>query len=109
MKNRLLTIAALCVLPSIAWADPPGKGPSNGAVLLPPQMFDDTAKGPNNARESYGQWSISGGVLLVQPVFDSNPAFLVNGANFTRQVDFSHRLDAAPTVWLGYVSERGWG
>jgi hypothetical protein len=132
MRNRLHALAgamAFCMLPALASADPPlppsinavllplqtfdgsAKTPMDNAVLLPPQTFDGSAKAPNTTRERYGQWSISGGVYLIQPVFESNPAFLVNGGggNVTRQVDFSHHLDGAPSVWVGYVSERGWG
>lgn len=85
--------------------------PSNQAVLLPPQTFDDSAKRPNTTREKYGEWSISGGVYVMQPVFATNPAFVVNtnAGNIMRQADFGHHLDVAPNVWLGYVSERGWG
>ena len=99
---------ALC---SSTWAQSLDGGPTNKAVLLPPQMFDDSAKTPNGPRERSGEWSISGGVYLMMPVFESNPAFVVNsnGGNVRRQVDFNHHLDAAPNVWLGYVSERGWG
>jgi hypothetical protein len=87
------------------------KLPPNDAVLLPPQTFDHAVKTPNTTRERYGQWSISGGVFLIQPVFETNPAFVVSGSGgaVARQVDFSHRLEVAPSVWLGYVSERGWG
>ena len=85
--------------------------PSNRAVLLPPQVYDDSAKRPNTTREKYGEWSISGGVYFMQPVFATNSAFLVNtnAGNFTRQSSFGHHLEVAPNVWLGYVSERGWG
>ena len=114
MRHHLhaLTAAwALCILPATAWADPPAEGPSNQGVLLPPQMFDDAAKTANTTKERYGQWSISGGVYFMQPVFESNPAFLVTsgGGNVTRQVDFSHNLEVSPNIWLGYTSERGWG
>jgi hypothetical protein len=96
---------------SIASADPPAAGPTNAGVLLPPQTFDDSAKVANNTRERAGQWSISGGVYFLQPTFESNPAFVVTspGGNNSRQVDFSQHLQASPNVWLGYVSERGWG
>jgi hypothetical protein len=114
MRNRWHAIAsalAFCIVPAIASADPPEPGPTNHAVLLPPQIMDDTAKRPNTTRESYGEWSISGGVYLMQPVFETNPAFVVNsaGGNATRQVDFSHHLEGSPNVWLGYFNERGWG
>jgi hypothetical protein len=107
MRNRWLLVATVLVLgvPSL-------KAQTNQGVLLPPlPASDETVKAPNNTRESYGQWSISGGVYYMQPVFGSNPAFVVNsaGGNVGRQVDFSQHLDIAHNVWLGYVSERGWG
>ena len=82
-RNRYLMLSALILglAPISAWADPParGDGPTNHSVLLPPQLFDDSAKAPNNTRERYGEWSISGGVYFMQPVFNTNPAFVVNG------------------------------
>ncbi|MBI1831093.1 MAG: hypothetical protein HYR84_06555 [Planctomycetes bacterium] len=112
-KHLLIGAVALAfgVLAARGMADPPGEGPSNRGVLLPPQMFDDAAKRPNHERERHGEWSINGGVYLMTPVFETNPAFLVNSAqgNVVRQVDFGHRLDVAPFVGLGYASERGWG
>jgi hypothetical protein len=85
-------------------------GPTNQAVLLPP-ISDVPVKGPNHTRERYGEFSISGGVLLLQPVFTANPAFSVNNlaGKGTRVVEFSQHLQASPDIWLGYVSERGWG
>lgn len=114
MRNYLHATAvalAWCALSTSTWAQPPAAGPTNSDVLLPPQAFDDSVKTPNTTRERHGEWSISGGIYLVQPVFGTNPAFLVNsgGGNVSRQVDFSHNLEVAPNVWLGYVSERGWG
>lgn len=111
---------ALCFWPLTVTADPPAPPAqnlpapvdlSNHGVVLPPQTFDDTAKAPNTTRDRTGQWTITGGAYLMQPVFNSNPAFVVNSAsgNVSRQVDFGHPLQAAPQVWLGYVSERGWG
>src|SRR5260370_19836577 len=98
MRNRLHALAsalAFCMLPALVWADPPltpsihavllppqtsdgsAKTPMDNAVLLPPQTFDGSAKAPNTTRERYGQWSITGGVYLIQPVFESNPASVV--------------------------------
>lgn len=107
-KSALAAVLAFCLVPAIASAQL--DGPSNKAVLLPPQSFDVNVKAPNDTRERHGQWSISGGVYLLQPVFENNPAFVVaSGGNIFRQVDFNHRLNVAPDVWLGYTSERGWG
>jgi len=106
----------LCTIPAFASADQPTlpgqarlDGPSNDAVLLPPQTFDDTAKGPNHTRERQGEWTIYAGIYLLQAVFETNPAFVVGNGNVARQLDFSHNLEVAPGFWLGYVSERGWG
>ena len=109
--HALAVSLALCILPAIASADPPDDGPTDTAVLLPPQPIGETVKAPNTTRERYGEWSISGGVYLVEPVFAPSPAFVVSsaGGNLTRQVDFNRRLDIAANVGLGYVSERGWG
>ncbi len=109
-RSMLLAALALGLLPVCAWGDPPG-GPTNQAVLLPPQVLDDAVKVPNNTHEHYGDWSVNGGVLFLEPVFATNPAFTVAGAggNLSRQVDFSQRFDASPNIWLGYTSELGWG
>jgi hypothetical protein len=80
------------------------RGPTDHSVLLPP-IPDVPVKGPNNTRERYGEFSISGGLLLVRPVFSANPAYSVNG----RAAEFSQRLQASPDVWLSYTPERGWG
>jgi hypothetical protein len=110
MRYCLTTIGVLLACASTIWATPPqADGPTNNSVLLPTRPADEWVKGPNNIREPHDEWSIYGGVLLVQPVFDGNPAFLVNSAGITRQVDFSHHLNVAPDIWLSYVSERGWG
>jgi hypothetical protein len=115
--RHLLACALALSLPSLTLQAQTGPvdlsalPPSNHAVLMPPQVVDGPVKAPNTEREKYGEWSISGGVYFLEPVFASNPAFIVHsgGGNVSRQVDFNHRLDAAPNVWLGYVSERGWG
>ena len=113
-----LGLFVLCTAATVTAADPPelptlpsGDGPTNGAVLLPPQFDDPTAKVPNHTREKKGEWTVYGGVYFLQPVFETNPAFVISGAggNVSRQVDFGYSLDVAPAVWIGYVSERGWG
>jgi hypothetical protein len=84
---------------------------SDNGVVLPPQAFDDTAKAPNHVREPRGEWTVSAGLYVIQPVFQTNPAFVVTsgGGNIFRQQDFHEHLNVAPQIWLGYVSERGWG
>src|SRR5262245_46447497 len=117
MRWSLAIGVALCTFTTV-WADdvelptkPSGPGPTNNAVLLPPEVFDVPVKGPNTTRERYGEFTASGGILLLEPTFSTNPAFSVGTptGRVTRQVEFNHRLEAAPDVWLGYVSEQGWG
>jgi hypothetical protein len=86
-------------------------GPTNNSVLLPPQTFDGPGKTANNTREHYGAWSLSGGAYLIQPIFNTNSAFSISsgGGKVSRQLDFSHDLEAGPDVWLSYAHERGWG
>ncbi len=108
---------ALLLLPEALQAQslelPPAKqnGPSNHAVQLPAQNFEDTVKAPNTTKERFGHFTVAGGIYLLQPVFDTNSAFIVNAGagNLQRHVSFSHNLEFSPNVWLGYVSERGWG
>lgn len=117
MKTGRWVLAALAlgVLPFSAWGQTMSPsaavGPTNQAVLLPPENPDDTIKIPGPSHEHYGEWSITGGVMFLEPVFETNPAFTVAspGGNSTRQVDFSQHFEASPDIWLGYTSERGWG
>lgn len=122
-RRAMIGLLAWCWASAIVWADPPvtlppdppvdlsGPLPSDNAVQLPPQVFDTHAKGPNCNRERRGQWTISGGVYFLQPVFNTNPAFVVTSpvGGVSHQVDFGHHLEGTAQVWLGYVGERGWG
>jgi hypothetical protein len=85
-------------------------GPTNQAVLLPP-IADVPVKGPNNTRDRYGEFNISGGVYLLQPAFTANPAFSINNAagKGIGVISFRQHLEAGPDIWLGYTPERGWG
>lgn len=112
-----MSIALIWLTSTAAWADPPTEpiapptdGPTNNAVLLPPPS-DVPVKVPNHTRDRKGEWTAYGGILLVQPTFETNPAFVVTrgGGNISQQFDFSQNLEVAPNLWLGYVSERGWG
>jgi Legionella pneumophila major outer membrane protein precursor len=57
------------------------------------------------------------GLYFIQPVFSTDPAYFVVGhpngqtaANdIVQQVNFNHRLDAAPEAWIGYVGPSGYG
>src|SRR5260370_39538996 len=96
--KRPLTHSSPPVLPPPQTSDGSAKTPMDNAVLLPPQTFDGSAKAPNTTRERYGQWSITGGGYLIQPVFESNPAFVVNrsGGNSARPRGFSHHPAGPP-------------
>lgn len=52
-------------------------------------------------------WKVvgGGGINLVQPLFQSNPAFRVNGVTH----DFTQNLDGAPQAWIGVQRDDGWG
>jgi hypothetical protein len=119
MRKRWLAIGlTISMLPTAVRAQPvelptlPAAldGPTNQAVLLPP-ISDVPVKGPNNTRESYGEFSVSGGVLLLQPAFTANPAFTINNlaGKATSIVEFRQHLQASPDIWIGYTPERGWG
>jgi hypothetical protein len=111
----LLSTLGFLLVSNLVAADPlapsPGDGPTDKAVLLPPQMFGEVAKAPNHERERHGQWSLYGGIYLIEPVFETNPAFVIAGpaGALRRQIDIRHHLDVAPTFGLAYISERGWG
>jgi hypothetical protein len=82
----------------------PGRGP-----------FDDAV---DSDRLLNGHFIAGAGVYIIKPFFQNNPAFFTERftelGNFSLQIsmnqqDFSWGLDAAPVVWLGYVSECGLG
>ncbi len=59
------------------------------------------------------------GVYLIQPYFKDNPAFTVSTTSptgpggtsrtVTSRSDISHHVDAAPQLWLGYITDCGLG
>jgi hypothetical protein len=57
------------------------------------------------------QITLSSGIYLLQPTFQSDPALIVTraGSAQTQQLDFNRHLVAAPAVWLGLVGDHGWG
>ena len=71
----------------------------------------------NGADQLWGGHFVAGaGVYIIRPYFQNNPAYFtetfasagVSVFTFeTAQHDFSWGLNAAPVVWLGYVSECG--
>lgn len=72
----------------------------------------------------YHGFMVGGGTYLLQPRFDSNMAFGVQGTvnrstgpippgnpgvKIAKRVDIEHELVAAPEIWLGYMHESGLG
>jgi hypothetical protein len=63
------------------------------------------------------------GLYIMQPYYNNNMAFglegtanrssvsqaAVPGIRFDQRVEFSHHVEAAPLIWLGYLSESGLG
>jgi hypothetical protein len=49
------------------------------------------------------------GLYLVQPYFQDNLAYGNRGANSTTLVDVRQHVDVAPLIWLGYLTDDGWG
>lgn len=68
-----------------------------------------------------GHFFAGAGVYIVKPFFQNNPAVFARTTNETfgvdttssvtsvTQYDFCWDLNVTPVVWLGYVSECGWG
>jgi Legionella pneumophila major outer membrane protein precursor len=58
-------------------------------------------------------WSFGVGVYIMEPIFQSNPAYINghinNGAAVYKQTDFSQNATGAPLAWLGYTWSGGWG
>lgn len=51
------------------------------------------------------------GLYLIQPYFETNPAFsvFVQSTGPGERVDIKHHMDVAPLVWLGYIGANGVG
>ncbi len=69
---------------------------------------------------SRGGWSAGLGLMILQPSFESNPAFSLVTPNIVlgpgigvnvpiRQYDFSYGMDVAPSVFIGYTWDSGIG
>ena len=63
-----------------------------------------------------GGWAAGVGLYWMQPYFENNLAYAVGQTNAgppvsltVGRVDVSHHMEVAPLVWLGYVSDCGWG
>ncbi len=57
-------------------------------------------------------WSFGGGIYIMRPYFDSNPAFTLVSSKSTiafQQVNLSQQTDVAPLGWIGYTFAGGFG
>jgi hypothetical protein len=88
----------------------PGEVVSPNIIVTPSVV---TGLADNCACNKHGYWTVGGGVYYIQPVFETNPAFLsttgVAGTTFLRQNDFSNTFDVAPLGFLSYTDASGWG
>src|SRR5262245_50759943 len=75
-------------------------------------------------QETHGFWDFDGnlprgtivgglGVYFIQPNFESNAAFQtttsIGGVTILRRHDFRYDMDAAPSAWIGWVNDCGFG
>ena len=100
----------------------------NGSTSAPVEATVQLDSGPRQAADDNGadrlwrgHFVAGAGAYIIKPYFQDNPAFFARrttissgGTTFsmetsTCQHDFCWGLDAAPIIWLGYVSECGLG
>jgi hypothetical protein len=83
-----------------------------GLTCTPPQLgcTVDTHC-PSCCCGASGQGGLIGGVglYLVQPYFQDNMAYGVLGLHTADIVDIRQHMDVAPLIWLGYLTDDGWG
>jgi hypothetical protein len=111
-KNWLtaLTALALGYFAGSAWADPPMLEEVAEPVftIVPRHIGADPDAGPPIRPFEV---TLSSGIYLFQPTFQSDPALVVThfGSPQTQQLDFSRHMVASPAVWLGLSNGDGWG
>lgn len=132
-------VIGLVLGPAVVFADEPepaGKSPAptffgqapyvalpsdfTGAPPAPPVPVSATC----DRCPTYRGIMVGGGVYLLQPRFDNNMAFGIQGTanrsagpippgnpgiRVTQRVEIEHELTAAPEVWIGYRHESGFG
>jgi hypothetical protein len=59
-------------------------------------------------------WSVGIGAYFMEPVFQSNPAFInshINGSGVAvfHQTEFNQQFTVAPQAWIAYTWASGWG
>src|SRR5690242_12304759 len=131
-RQLLLGVAAVGLQAGlVAAAGPPPPQTPALAEPLPPvtavqpgcptDPSGDTEGGGGAARR--GGLIAGAGVYLLQPYFNNNMAFGLQGTEnrspgtpanppgtrFDTRVEISHHMEAAPLIWLGYLGEGGLG
>ncbi len=79
-----------------------------------PAVLNGASCGDNGCNHHYccGRGGFYAGLAFyfVQPNFETNPAGRVDfGDGFERQQDFTYNLDLAPSFWVGWQGESGYG
>jgi hypothetical protein len=115
-----------------SWADAPPPPPQsqsasapvlpqqeivNGAILQPlGELPVDPVDGPFpiECAEPVPQcprcnFYVYSGAYLLQPAFQTNPAFLRSAGGAVRQSDFSQHMIFTPLAGLGFTTQTGWG
>jgi hypothetical protein len=108
--------------PPISYTPPPTQQnsyvPPASSIAPPPSLYPDISARRaimNSDPIEQSFWSAGIGVYFMEPVFQSNPAFIsghtntAGTANVYRQTDFSQNVISSPQAWLGYTWANGWG
>lgn len=61
------------------------------------------------AEDQVGGWTFGGGIYIMRPFFESNPAFILFGDRGAQQVNFSQHASVTPLTWIGFTWDSGWG
>jgi hypothetical protein len=82
--------------------------------VLEPAVEMDTEPFPTRwpdapPRQPCGYVIFWGGTYLMEPVFQTNAAFVRTGGGATRQTDFTNHLNFAPQAGIGFCTPSGWG
>lgn len=136
--RKLLSAMVLAYLGLPAWAEAPVEAPLPAPTPLgapsedisppppspPPPNLNSISQAPEtpivvnqspdcDCNKRHGYWTIGGGVYYIQPVFETNPAFLTTrsagGTTVVNQTDFSQGMDVAPLGFIGYTGSNGLG
>src|SRR5439155_12669390 len=126
-RHWTLAALALALLTSSVPAEPPADdappaGPPvekviDGSVLLPADGVDPEVDGTPFPLHSPDptppppkcSFYLYGGGYLLQPTFQTDPAFVRTRANLIQQTDFTRSMNFAPLAGLGFTTKDCWG